>query len=213
MSLPSFEPTFGPPFRLFRHTWVQWVPRSGDTAQLRRATTDEREVIGWADDAARYAEHLAVSAEEIAEFWACSKCGRVIRHPRGNSFATEVLIKHRTSCVHAVWRQCRSTSEVLGTPMEYADGIDARRWRCVECKREHSDDQITIRVNHPLDYPASTWPRTVVVGRDKVHLSWLHHRTCSRNPAHRPASFAPQRLASEREALGQAALFSLEVHS
>lgn len=140
------------------------------------------------------APRVRPSAAEIAEIFACARCGRSVRHPRNSQTADEPAIRHYLTCPLAGWRRCAPSSRALGFAVEFCDGVDVRRWRCAVCRREYTDAEA-------IDFVARPASRADFR---------LHRRHC----AHRVTRSTLGRLSGERmrarEALGQERLWEGE---
>lgn len=186
--------------------WPMLEPTKGrrqagwDDARLRRSILESREQRYWHKDTSvmvwwepRGEVAQLQGCEAAAEFWACILCGRVTRHACNSQAPAEPVIYHYTTCPNARWRTCKPSSEALGYPVEFADGVDARRWRCATCRVQYSDAQARRFIDDPaarLDF-------------------FMHRRTCAyfSSARGRPATAISQ-IMRNREVLGQEALFA-----
>lgn len=141
--------------RLWRNTLVRWRHVDAQRQQLERVTTAVREevTVERRGRPARPCRREALRAEVVAEMWACRECGRVTRIP---AHADAHGLQHYALCSEAWWRPCAPTSRDLGFAVEFCDGVDARWWRCGECRRTHSEAEVNkkkARHGHPWHTP------------------------------------------------------------
>jgi hypothetical protein len=188
--------------KLWRNTWVYWHAIDDSAARLQRATVDTYELTWLRDEVSKElvqgpAKRRALAPAEVDVWWACRRCGHVVKHVENS--ATEVLtaprLRHHADCEEAAWRVCKETSRALGHEVEYCDGIDCRRWRCRNCRRELPDKMMVALASRPAVAPdwrlhtaECAYRRSTRYFPDKVYLRMRH-----------------------REELGQERLFALEV--